>query len=133
MSVPRSSSYSLNSTLGDPVTIRDWNLKGLPVDTFSIDNAIIVKNAFRWPLMVDPQGHFTICLAPRHLSGFCLKKICSVGQANKWIKNVEKLNKPVIVKLSDQGYMQKIEKAVQLGVPVILENIGEEVDPAIGT
>ena len=37
--------------------------------SFSLDNAIIVTNSHRWPLMIDPQG-----------------------QANKWIKNMEKPN-----------------------------------------
>ena len=28
----------------------------LPNDDFSVDNAIIMKNSSRWPLMIDPQG-----------------------------------------------------------------------------
>ena len=27
----------------------------LPNDTFSIDNAVIMEYASRWPLMIDPQ------------------------------------------------------------------------------
>lgn len=46
----------MNATLGDPVKIRAWQIAGLPVDSFSIDNGIIVDNARRWPLMIDPQG-----------------------------------------------------------------------------
>lgn len=43
-------------TLGDPVLVRQWNIDGLPTDGFSVDNGIIVFNARRWPLMIDPQG-----------------------------------------------------------------------------
>ncbi len=60
----------LVTVLGDPVKIRDWTIDGLPNDAFSIDNGIIVSRARRWPLMIDPQG-----------------------QANKWIKNMEKKHK----------------------------------------
>lgn len=41
--------------LGDPVHIREWVIQGLPNDSFSIDNAIIVGKARRWPLLIDPQ------------------------------------------------------------------------------
>ena len=54
--IPCSDSFSLNITLGDPVKIRAWQIAGLPVDSFSIDNGIIVSNSRRWPLMIDPQG-----------------------------------------------------------------------------
>lgn len=36
--------------------MRQWNIDGLPTDGFSVDNGIIVFNARRWPLMIDPQG-----------------------------------------------------------------------------
>jgi dynein heavy chain len=49
-------------------------------------------------------------------------------QANKWIKKLEKENKLAIIKLTDRNYTKIIETAVQLGIPVLLENILEEVD-----
>ena len=54
--IPCSSVFSVNATLGEPVKIRAWNIAGLPVDSFSVDNGIIVYNSRRWPLMIDPQG-----------------------------------------------------------------------------
>ncbi|KAK6187847.1 hypothetical protein SNE40_005782 [Patella caerulea] len=106
--IPCSQTFSLNSTLGEPVKIRAWNIAGLPVDSFSVDNGIIVSNSRRWPLMIDPQG-----------------------QANKWVKNMEKENKLGIIKLSDASYMRTMENAIQFGSPVLLENVGEELDPIL--
>lgn len=57
--IPCSAQFSLAATLGEPVKIRDWNIAGLPVDGFSVDNGIIVSNSRRWPLMIDPQGLLT--------------------------------------------------------------------------
>ena len=54
--IPCSPTFSVNATLGDPVKIRAWNIAGLPVDSFSVDNGIIISNSRRWPLMIDPQG-----------------------------------------------------------------------------
>lgn len=61
--IPCSLTFSVNATLGDPVKIRAWNITGLPVDSFSVDNGIIISNSRRWPLMIDPQG----TLWTRHL------------------------------------------------------------------
>ena len=55
LQIPSSESFSLSHTLGDAVKIRDWNIAGLPTDSFSVDNGIIVSHARRWPLMIDPQ------------------------------------------------------------------------------
>ncbi|NXU51136.1 DYH3 protein, partial [Turnix velox] len=106
--IPCSSDFSLSNTLGDPVKIRAWQIAGLPIDSFSIDNGIIVSNSRRWALMIDPQR-----------------------QANKWVKNMEKANRLSVIKLSDTHYVRTLENAIQLGTPVLLENIGEELDAFI--
>ena len=93
--IPRSDEFSLSSTLGEPVKIREWNIAGLPTDTFSIDNGIITSNARRWPLMIDPQG-----------------------QANKWIKNMEKAHNLHVIKLSDSDFVRTLENCIQFGTPV---------------
>lgn len=54
--IPCSKQFSFVTTLGEPVIIRAWNIAGLPVDNFSVENGIIATKARRWPLMIDPQG-----------------------------------------------------------------------------
>jgi len=54
--IPCSQVFSVSAVLGDAVKIRAWQTAGLPVDSFSTDNGIIVSNSRRWPLMIDPQG-----------------------------------------------------------------------------
>lgn len=34
--------FQLTAILGEPVVIRQWNIYGLPSDSFSIDNGIII-------------------------------------------------------------------------------------------
>ncbi|XP_078119357.1 dynein axonemal heavy chain 7 [Sander vitreus] len=106
--IPCSPNMSLMNSLGDPVKIRAWTIAGLPSDSFSIDNGIIISNARRWPLMIDPQG-----------------------QANKWVKNMEKANSLHIIKLSDGDFVRTLENCIQFGTPVLLENVGEELDPIL--
>ena len=40
----------------------------------------------------------------------------------------EKLN---VIKLTDTSYLRTLENAIQFGTPVLLENIGEELDPVL--
>lgn len=47
--------FSLQTMLSDPMKVSQWtNIERLPNDSFSIDNAIILKNSTRWPLLIDP-------------------------------------------------------------------------------
>ncbi|KAM8930418.1 dynein axonemal heavy chain 12 [Pelodytes ibericus] len=106
--IPCSDDFSLSKTLGDPIKIRAWNIAGLPTDNFSVDNGVIVSNSRRWPLMIDPQS-----------------------QANKWIKNSERENQLNVIKLTDSDYMRTLENCIQFGTPLLLENVGEELDPSL--
>ncbi|XP_037866676.1 dynein axonemal heavy chain 7 isoform X1 [Bombyx mori] len=100
--------YSLIKSLGEPVTIQQWNIDGLPSDDFSVESAIIIMTARRWPLMIDPQG-----------------------QANRWIKNMEKPNNLCVVRMTQADLGRVLENAVQFGQPVLLENVLEELDPML--
>ncbi|ESO02212.1 hypothetical protein HELRODRAFT_65497 [Helobdella robusta] len=100
--------YLLSRSLGRPVDIQSWNIAGLPKDNFSIDNAIMVFNSNRWPLMIDPQS-----------------------QANKWIKNMEKDNQLALLKPLSSDFSRVLELCISFGKPLLLENIGEELDPSL--
>ena len=106
--IQTSANVKLSTVFGDPVKIRSWILSGLPNDAFSVDNGVMLSNSSRWPLMIDPQG-----------------------QANRWIKNMEKARSLQVIKLSDPDYMRILENAIQFGTPVLLENVGEELDPIL--
>ncbi|GIQ86877.1 dynein heavy chain 1, axonemal, partial [Kipferlia bialata] len=92
----------------DPVQVRSWILNGLPSDNHSIENAVFLKNSSRWPLIIDPQG-----------------------QANKWVKHTERENNLDVIKLSDKDFLRTLENDIRFGKPVLLENVGTELDPAL--
>jgi len=107
MKVPCSPKFALVDVLGDQVKIRQWNIDGLPKDSFSTDNGIITDSARRWPLMIDPQM-----------------------QANKWVKKMSGPNL-ITFKLSDGDFARSLENALQFGNPTLLENVLEELDPVL--
>uniref|UniRef100_A0A8C7H2S6 Dynein axonemal heavy chain 1 n=1 Tax=Oncorhynchus kisutch TaxID=8019 RepID=A0A8C7H2S6_ONCKI len=106
--VPHTEEPNLISTLGDKVKIRSWQITGLPKDTLSVENGVITQYSQRWALFIDPQG-----------------------QANKWVKNMERDNGLDVMKLSDRDFLRSLENAIRFGKPCLLENIGEELDPAL--
>ncbi|KAL1115992.1 hypothetical protein AAG570_005487 [Ranatra chinensis] len=108
LKIPSSPVYTLATVLGSDIKIQTWSIYGLPRDAFSVDNAIILANSMRWSLLVDPQG-----------------------QANKWIKSMEKENDLEVIKLSDDTYMKRMESCIEYGKPILLENIAEDLDPPL--
>lgn len=110
LGVKLSHGVSMKKVLGNDVTIRGWAVAGLPSDNLSIENGIIMFGSRRWPLMIDPQT-----------------------QANKFVKNMGK-NVPEgleIFKLSHPSLLRDLDYAIQFGKWVLLENIGQELDPAL--
>lgn len=103
-----SSSFAILDFLSDATTIREWLICGLPSDAFSIENAITVQLSTRWPLLIDPQG-----------------------QAHKWIKNMETKNDLRIIDMNVRNISTIIENAITMGQPLLLQNIGEQLDAAL--
>ncbi|KAG7190743.1 hypothetical protein KM043_006815 [Ampulex compressa] len=106
--IPTSPNPDVKEFLTDPAVIREWNIQGLPTDDFSTENGIIITRGTRWPLVIDPQ--------------------C---QAVKWIKNMEAKNTLKVTDFGQADFMKVLEQAIQFGRPVLLENIGEYLDPAL--
>ncbi|PNJ31676.1 DNAH9 isoform 7, partial [Pongo abelii] len=94
--------------LMDDADVAAWQNEGLPADRMSVENATILINCERWPLMVDPQ-----------LQGI------------KWIKNKygEDLQ---VTQIGQKGYLQIIEQALEAGAVVLIENLEESIDPVLG-
>ncbi|KNC54636.1 dynein heavy chain 2 [Thecamonas trahens ATCC 50062] len=108
LDIPHTPSFSIRTVLGSAIELRAWNLAGLPNDTLSTENGVIVKYSRRWALMIDPQG-----------------------QANKWIRNMEAENGLDVIKLSEKDYLRTLGNAIRFGKPVLLENVPESLDPAL--
>jgi dynein heavy chain len=56
LGIPSSPNATLRSTLADPIAIRQWTICGLPQDSHSVENGIIMSKGRRYPLLIDPQG-----------------------------------------------------------------------------
>ncbi|XP_078503488.1 dynein axonemal heavy chain 14 [Lissotriton helveticus] len=106
-SVPVSPDYSLTRVMAKTNEVRKWQNERLPPDQYSTENAILVKNGQRWPLLIDPHS-----------------------QAFKWICQMEgeKLHH---VQASDTSFMKTVENAIRFGEPVLLQDVAEMLDPSL--
>ncbi|XP_043088820.1 dynein axonemal heavy chain 11-like, partial [Puntigrus tetrazona] len=94
-------------TLTDQATVAGWQNQGLPADRLSVENAAILTESQRWPLMVDPQQ-----------------------QASTWIRNLYGPNLRVL-QYGQKGFLDVIEQALAAGEVVLIENVNETVDPLL--
>jgi dynein heavy chain len=112
-SIPHTAQCDLELTLADPVKVRSWQICALPSDSLSTQNALIMDNGRRWPLLIDPQG-----------------------QANRYIRAMSKdlqfaSNGMDTCKPSDKNFLRTLVNGVQFGRWILLENITESLDAAL--
>jgi dynein heavy chain len=108
LGIQHSEGASVSRVMADPVRVRRWQEHGLPADTVSTENGLILANARRWPLSIDPQA-----------------------QANKWIRSMEAEQQLAVCKPSDTDFVRTLENAVRFGKPVLFENVLSTLDPAL--
>ena len=103
--IPTSPDIDPLKLLCDSATIAGWSNQGLPSDRVSVENAAIVTTAERWPLLIDPQL-----------------------QAVVWVREKESKNSLQSVRMGAKQTLNVMERALENGYTVMLENVQESVD-----
>jgi len=107
---PISEAADPSKILTNDAQVATWNSQGLPSDPVSAENGCIVTNSARWPLMIDPQ-----------LQGI------------KWVKNMEADPERdlQIVRLDQKDMLRKMERALDSGKAIMIENMGETMEAVL--
>lgn len=86
--------------LVDETTIADWQMEGLPADSHSVQNAIMITTSSKFPLMIDPQG-----------------------QALNWIRKRTESMQNKVVQINDRTFSNNLQEQLDQGRPLIIENL----------
>jgi dynein heavy chain len=108
--IPMSASADPVKILTNAAEIAQWRSDTLPSDQVSTENGAVVVSSARWPLIIDPQ-----------LQGI------------KWIRQKESHpdRNLQIVRLGQNDILRKLERALENGHSMLIENIGESVDAVL--
>ena len=107
-SIPFTEDLDMVAMLVEPTEAAEWALQGLPTDLLSLQNAAIVTKARSYPLLIDPQG-----------------------QGKIWLKVKEQYSEIQVTNLNHKYFRTHLEDSVSLGIPLLIEDVGEELDPIL--
>jgi dynein heavy chain len=105
--IPFTSGLQIVNMLIKDDELSAWAQQGLPSDELSLQNASIVTKARSYPLLVDPQG-----------------------QGKNWIMAKEAGDLQV-TNLNHKYFRTHLEDCLSLGRPMLIEDVGEELDPVL--
>ena len=106
--IPSSPGNNPLEILTDDATTAGWNQQKLPSDRVSTENGAILTNSDRYSLIIDPQ-----------LQGIT------------WLKEREKNSDLQVTRLSNPKMIKTIEMAIEMGKPVMIENLENSIDAVI--
>jgi dynein heavy chain len=106
--IPMSPSADPLKVLVDEATVAGWNQNKLPSDQVSTENGAILTNSERYTLMIDPQ-----------LQGIT------------WLRKTWDPKGLVVTRLTTKNMVKTIEHSVEMGKPVMIENLENSIDAVI--
>lgn len=94
--------YSFRNFLSSEQEMLTWKKEGLPADTLSMENAIMIMNTLRTPLIIDPAT-----------------------QASEWLKNsLKKSNDNVeVLNNQDSKFNTNLELSIRFGKILIIQEV----------
>ena len=84
-----------------------WQANGLPVDDLCTENAIILKQFNRYPLIIDPSA-----------------------RALEFLQNESKERRLTVTSFLDDSFIKQLESALRFGNPILIQD-AEHLDPVL--
>lgn len=98
---------SVPDYLGSAEDRLGWHANELPVDGLCVENAIMIQQHIRYPLIIDPSG-----------------------QATQFLMNEYRDKRIVTTSFLDDNFLKTLESAMRFGNPLIIQDV-ENLDPIL--
>lgn len=108
MSLPLTENLDIAAFLADDAELGQWAVDGLPTDTLSVQNGLLVTRSLRCPLLIDPQG-----------------------QGRSWLVRREASAGLKIARLGDKTFRNVLEDCLANGRPLLVESVEQDLDPLL--
>ena len=108
--IPLSEDCDPVSILSTPAMIATWQGQNLPADQVSTENGCILTSSARWPLIIDPQLQGISWLREKESDPKRDLQICRLGQ---------------------KDLTRKLERPIEAGTSLLIENMGERIDAVL--
>lgn len=118
--------------------ISEWNLQGLPGDDLSVQNGIIVTKATRYPLLIDPQTQGKAWIKEKEKANSFqvhneMKWGCTISTQISCVTYGMEVIWSLfqVTSLNHKFFRSHLEDCLSLGRPLLIEDVCEELDPAL--
>ena len=100
--IPITEEVNFSTLFSEPLIIKQWLENGLPNDSYSIQNAIILDQTSQQSVLIDPQT-----------------------QANKWLR--KELDDVKLLNMQTSRFEYELRFCLKFGSTVIIENVNEDI------
>lgn len=107
LSIPFRTELDMVNYLSKPTEQLTWTEYGLPNDTLAVQNAILLKRYYRFPLIIDPAG-----------------------QAYQYILQQYSAQKMIQTSFLDNSFIKTLISAIRFGTPLLVNDV-ENMDPTL--
>ncbi|ORX39193.1 dynein heavy chain, N-terminal region 1-domain-containing protein [Kockovaella imperatae] len=106
-------SFKLDLAISEFLSTADerahWQANSLPADSLCVENAVMLKQYNRYPLIIDPTG-----------------------QATAFLANEYKDRKITVTSFLDESFVKNLESALRFGNPLLIQDV-ENLDPILNS
>lgn len=126
--VPTTEGVDPLKILANESNFAKWKNEGLAADRTSLENAAIITQGTRWPLLVDPQLQ-GIRWVRGHCKNLARERLAASGASGQSVAAAG--DGLITVRMNQEDYLRKVCMAIRDGHSLLIENCPDTIDATL--